>query len=78
MLVIWLGGLLVIVGLLYLAGQTIWYGRMSGATPSRPVSSGTTLEPPRRGVRFLGLGSNWPGIALMALGAILLLAGAIL
>jgi len=76
MLVIWLGGLLFILGLLLLAGQSIWHGRMSGDALSRPTS--TTLEPPRRGVRFLGLGRNMPGLALMVAGAILLLAGAML
>jgi len=75
MLVIWLGALLVIAGVLYLAAQAIWYGRMSDVAPSRPGSVGTTLEPPRRGVRFLGIGSNWPGILLMAAGAVLLLTG---
>jgi hypothetical protein len=33
------------------------------------------LEPPRRGVGFLGLGTNWPGILLMAIGVILLVSG---
>jgi hypothetical protein len=78
MLVVWLGGFLVIAGLLYLARQTIWRGRMSEATSSRAAPQGPTLEPARRGVRFLGLGSNWPGIAMMAVGAILLLSWAIL
>jgi hypothetical protein len=27
-------------------------------------------------VRFLGLGTNWPGILLMAIGAVLLVSGA--
>ena len=30
----------------------------------------------RRGTGFLGLGTNWPGILLMAIGAILLVSGA--
>jgi hypothetical protein len=74
MLVIWLGALLVIVGVVLLANQAIWRGRLSGqgASSSTPVP---TLEPPRRGMRFLGLESNWPGIVMLVLGAALLLFG---
>ena len=64
MLIIWLGALLVIVGVLFLANSAIWRGRLSGqgASPSAPAA---TLEPPRRGMRFLGLDSNWPGIVMI-------------
>jgi hypothetical protein len=55
-------------GVLYTASATIWRGSLS-----RPARD--TLEPPRRGVGFLGLEANWPGILLMAIGAILLLSG---
>ncbi|BCH24305.1 hypothetical protein MesoLjLc_39620 [Mesorhizobium sp. L-8-10] len=78
MLTIWLGVLLVIAGLLYLARQSIWRGRMSDPTTSQVESRSPTLEPARRGVRFLGLGTNWPGLAMMVVGAILLLSQAIL
>jgi hypothetical protein len=61
-----LGALLVLGGV---AGATIWRGSLS-----RPARD--TLEPPRRGVGFLGLGTNWPGILLMAIGAVLLVSGA--
>ena len=61
-----LGALLVIVGVVYMARATIWRGSLS-----RPARD--TLEPPRRGVGFLGFEANWPGILLMAIGAILLL-----
>ena len=64
-----LGVLLVIGGVLYMARATIWRGSLS-----RPARD--TLEPPRRGMRFLGLGTNWPGILLMAIGAVLLVSGA--
>ena len=64
-----LGALLILGGLLYMARATIWRGSLS-----RPALD--TLEPPRRGVGFLGLEANWPGILLMAIGAILLLSGA--
>jgi hypothetical protein len=64
-----LGALLVLGGVLYMARTAIWRGPLSGPDSSRPVRD--TLEPPRRSVRFLGLGTNWPGILLMAVGAIL-------
>ena len=69
-----LGALLVLGGVLYMARSAIWRGSLSGPDSSRPVRN--TLEPPRRGVGFLGLGTSWPGILLMATGAVLLLSGA--
>ena len=74
MLIIWLGALLVIVGVIVLANQAIGRGRLSqpGVSASAPVD---TLEPPRQGMRFLGLGSNWPGIVLIVIGGALLLFG---
>lgn len=73
MLVIWIGALLVIGGMVYLASQAIWRGRLSG---EGRTSAGTgTLEPPNRSVGFLGLGSNWPGIVAIVVGAALLLLG---
>jgi hypothetical protein len=68
------GALLVLGGILYMARTAIWWGSLSRSRSSVPVPD--TLEPSRRGVRFLGLGANWPGILLMAIGAILLLSGA--
>jgi len=67
-----LGALLVLGGILYMARTAIWRGPLSGHDSSRPVRD--TLEPPRRSVRFVGLGTNWPGILLMvmALCAVLL------
>jgi hypothetical protein len=74
MLIIWLGALLFIAGVLFLAYQAIERGRLSGhrTSPSAPLD---TLEPPHRGMRFLGLGSNWPGILMIVLGGALLLIG---
>ena len=69
-----LGALLVLGGLLYMVRATIWRGPLSGRDSSRPVRD--TLEPPRRGLGFLGVGPNWPGILLMAIGAVLLMLGA--
>jgi hypothetical protein len=69
MVLMGLGALLVFGGILYIVRATIWRGSLS-----RPA--GDTLEPARRGVGFLGVGANWPGILLMAIGALLLLSGA--
>jgi hypothetical protein len=64
-----LGALLVLGGILYMVRATIWRGSLSR-------SAGDTLEPTRRGVGFLGVAANWPGLLLMAIGAVLLLSGA--
>lgn len=69
MVLMGLGALLVLGGLLYMVRATIWRGSLS-----RPA--GDTLEPTRRGLGFLGVGANWPGIILMAIGALLLVSGA--
>ena len=74
MLIIWLGALLFVIGMVLLANQAIWRGRLSGQSTS-PSAPAKTLEPPHRGTRFLGLGSNWPGIVLIVLGGALLLVG---
>ena len=74
MLVIWLGVLLVVVGILYMAGQAIYRGRMSEPGPAG-LGSRNTLEPAHRGVRFMGLGPNWLGLLLVAAVALLLVFG---
>ena len=73
MFLVGLGALLVLGGLLYMVRAAIWRGPLSGRDSSRPARD--TLEPPRRSLRFLGLGTNWPGLFLMALGAVLLVSG---
>jgi hypothetical protein len=72
MLLIWLGALLFLGGVLFMAGQAIWRGRLSGRRSPNPTN---TLEPFRPGAGF-SLAANWPGFAMVALGAILLLIGA--
>jgi hypothetical protein len=67
----WVGTILVIAGVVYSAGQVLWRGPLSGGR-----RQATTLEPPRGRARSLGLGREWPGLALIGLGAILLLARA--
>ena len=88
MLVIWLGALFVLGGVLFIAAQPIWRGRLSDARlkssavprdtlePGRPRDTPEphTLEPRRPGAGF-GLKANWPGIVLIVLGGILLLVG---
>jgi hypothetical protein len=82
MLVIWLGALFVLGGLLFLVAQPIWRGRLSDARRIRTSSAAprATLEPhtlePRRPGAGLGLKANWPGLLLIVIGGILLLAGA--
>jgi hypothetical protein len=73
MTLIWLGVLLVFCGVLQMAFQPIWRGRLSGRTRLR--SGPNTLEPERPASGF-GIKSNWPGLAMLALGAAFLLAGA--
>jgi hypothetical protein len=75
MLTIWLGALLVLSGVLFLAAQAIWRGPLSRRRSRSAAAAGVTLEPRQRGGGF-GLATYWPGFVLIALGAILLLAGA--
>lgn len=73
MAVILLGALLVFGGLLFLAAQPIWRGRLS-AIRRKSTAAEPTLEPPNPGAGF-AVKDNWPGLALILLGGILLLAG---
>ena len=75
MILIWLGALLVFGGVLSVALQPIWRGRLSGGRRLRSGRPSDTLEP-ERPASGLGIKSNWPGLALLALGSALLLAGA--
>ena len=74
MLVISLGTLLVLGGVVFMAEQAIWGGRLSGRLKRSPAAVGT-LEPRERGGGF-GLATYWPGFAMIAVGALLLLASA--
>lgn len=76
MTLVWLGALLIVGGVLFTAAQPILRGRFSGGRPLRPVRPSVTLEP-ERPARGLGLSANWPGLAMIALGTVLLLAGAV-
>ena len=75
-LTVWAGALLVICGVLFTVAKALGRGRLSEARPL-PSQDGKTLEPRERSSGFQ-LGANWPGLALIGLGALLLLAGAFL
>lgn len=75
MVVVWLGVALLVLGLLYMAAQPMWRGRLSDRR-SPPVA-GETLEPRRPGAG-MGVRSHWQGLALAAAGALLLLLSAAL
>jgi hypothetical protein len=67
-----IGALFILCGVVYMAGAAIYRGRMSDPHLN-PGDASPTLEPRHRGLRFLGLKANWPGLLLLAIGAILLL-----
>ena len=73
-LTIWAGAFLVICGLLFTAAKALGRGRLSEAR-SLPAQDGQTLEPRARSSGFQ-LSANWPGLALIGLGGLLLLTGA--
>ena len=74
--VVWIGALLVICGLLFMARTAIFRGDLSEAHQSAADPGSVTLEPARRGLRFLGMKANWPGVVLVVVGALMLLFGA--
>jgi hypothetical protein len=84
MTLILIGALLFVGGVIYMASAVLGRGQLSGPAPvemppgsATPLATpGPTLEPQRRGLRFFGLATNWPGLLMVAAGAILLLSGA--
>ena len=86
MAVILIGALLTVAGIVYMAGAAIRRGRLSDPAPvsvsDRPTPNlatpGPTLEPRRRGLGFLGLSQNWPGLLMMGIGILLLLSVVVL
>ena len=75
LIIFWLGAVLVVSGVLLMAGPPIWRAQLSGRRSRSATAAAGTLEPRRPGAGF-GLKRNWPGLALIALGIILLLVGA--
>ena len=74
MIVILVGTLLFFAGLLFMAYVAIWRGRLSGASRRDSTVESTTLEPKGRSAAF-DPRANWPGLALIALGSILIYVG---
>ena len=78
MIVIGLCVFLLFAGMLAIADKAIWGGRLSGrGSQQGNRSAGETLEPRRGGARAFRIEENWLGLALMALGGVLLLIGAL-
>jgi hypothetical protein len=69
---IFVGALLVLGGVMFLAAQPVRRGQLSGGQ----LRSAHTLEPRRPALGF-GARPNWPGLAMVVLGAALLLGGAV-
>ena len=72
---VWIGAVLVIGGLVYMARAAIFRGDLSEPHATAYGPGSMTLEPEHRGLRFLGVKANWPGIVLVIVGALLLLFG---
>ncbi|AHF83893.1 hypothetical protein RLEG3_19700 [Rhizobium leguminosarum bv. trifolii WSM1689] len=66
------GAALIIGGVLFLFTSAL--GRRP-SDPHRMPQDGATLEPRRQGLRFLGLSQNWPALAVIAIGALVLAYG---
>jgi drug/metabolite transporter (DMT)-like permease len=72
---IWLGALLILAGVVVTAMPPILQGRLSRPRRLRTTRPSNTLEPERPAKGF-DPQTSWPGLAMIVLGAILLLAGA--
>jgi len=71
-----LGALLVLAGVLLSASKALFRGRLSEPRAEGRASADHTLEPRTSGVG-LSLRANWQGFAMIVLGGLLLLAGAL-
>lgn len=74
MLLVWIGALLIVSGVVLMAVRTIRRGKLSDARPT--AATPDTLEPRGEG-RRLGLKADLPGLALIAVGSLLLLSTAL-
>jgi hypothetical protein len=75
MALIFLGALLLVGGIVFMAVQPLRRGQLSGGQ-LHAARTEETLEPRRPALGF-GLKANWPGLALVALGAVLMLAAGV-
>jgi hypothetical protein len=74
MIVTLIGTLLFFGGVLFMAYVAIWRGRLSGASRRDSTVESTTLEPKGRSAAF-DPRANWPGLALIVIGSILIYVG---
>lgn len=74
MVYILLGALLVIAGVVMMARAALARGRLSDPGPNPNDTGRPTLEPRHRGVGFLGLKANLPGILMIVAGILLIFA----
>ena len=65
-----LGALLLVIGIVMAASRTASRGKLSDPHATGPLRKTNTLEPRGRGGR-LSLKADLPGLALMAIGAVL-------
>lgn len=72
MILIWLGVVLVIAGVLYGVAQALWHGRLSSDRHVGPTGATESLEP-TNSVKAFSLKTHWPALALITIGAILIL-----
>ena len=71
-----LGAVLILIGVLFMVGQPLWHGRLSGGRQFPTGTPKDTLEPRQPDGGF-GIKSNGPGLVLFAAGAVLLVAAAV-
>ena len=67
------GALLIVCGVVYMARTAIRRGRMSDPHANPGDTVDVTLEPRHRGFGFLAWKANWPGLLMVAVGALMLL-----
>ena len=83
MTLIFASAALVVIGVVFMAAQPLWRARLSREPEpenaqvhlSGAERASNTLEP-RRPARGFGMRFNWPGLAMVAAGFLLLLASA--
>jgi hypothetical protein len=68
-----IGALLILCGVVFMAGAAVYRGRMSDPHPNPHDTAAPTLEPRHRGLGFLGLKANWPGLLMIVIGGLMLL-----
>lgn len=73
MLLLFFGSLAVLAGVIYLGVGAVWNGPLS---QRRSAVADDTLEPRGGGITGFDLSQNWPGLALVLVGGLLMLAGA--